>query len=192
MKTRIWTVSNGLTSTRLVAAPFFYWAILDSAWGVAATLFWLAVVSDVIDGRVARARRETSVFGGVLDHGSDAIFVSLGHFALSQGGVTPDLLPFLILAAFIQYALDSRILSGQVLRASLIGRWNGVCYFIAPGIWVTREALDLSIPPDPWILAIGWLLVVSTVISMADRLVALVSTAWRRDRGSVPQSGDDI
>lgn len=191
MKTQIWTVSNGLTSMRLLAAPFFYWAIVDQAWGLAALLFWLAVLSDVVDGRVARARQETSAFGGVLDHGSDAIFVSSGHFALSHSGVTPDLLPFLILAAFLQYALDSRILSGQVLRASLIGRWNGVFYFFAPGILVTREALGLSIPPDSWIRAIGWLLLVSTLVSMGDRLIAVVSTTWRRDRANVPHADDD-
>jgi len=192
MKAQIWTVSNGLTSLRLLAAPFFYWAIVEEAWALAAALFWLAVLSDVIDGRVARARQETSAFGGVLDHGSDAIFVSLGHFALLKSGTTPDLLPILILAAFLQYAFDSRILSGQVLRASLIGRWNGVFYFIAPGILVTREALGLSIPPDSGIRAIGWLLLVSTIVSMGDRLIAVVSTTWRRDRGGIPNPRDEI
>lgn len=192
MKTQFWTVSNGLTSMRLLAAPFFYYAIAQQTWGLAAALFWLAVLSDVIDGRVARARQETSAFGGILDHGSDAIFVSLGHFALLKSGTAPDLLPFLILAAFLQYAFDSRVLSGQVLRASLIGRWNGVFYFVAPGILVTREALGLSIPPDTWIRAIGWLLLVSTLVSMGDRLIAAVSTTWRQDRGEIPDPNEEI
>jgi len=173
-KSSLFTISNGLTSMRLVAAPFFYWAIVNHVWWLACTLFWLAVASDVIDGRVARARNETSAFGGILDHGSDATFVSLGHLALVRSGTTPELLPFLIVAAFLQYAYDSRILSGHKLRASLIGRWNGVLYFFSPGVFVTREALGLAIPSDFWIAALGWLLLVSTLISMGDRLLGVL------------------
>jgi CDP-diacylglycerol--glycerol-3-phosphate 3-phosphatidyltransferase len=179
-KNSLFTLSNGLTSLRLLAAPLFYWAIVNQVWWLACTLFWLAVASDVIDGRVARARNETSAFGGVLDHGSDATFVAVGHLALTRSGTTPDLLAILIVAAFLQYAYDSRILSGHKLRASLIGRWNGVLYFFSPGIFVTREALGLAIPPDAWIKALGWLLLVSTLVSMSDRLLGVVQ-AKRRD-----------
>ncbi len=179
-KARLFTLSNGLTSLRLLAAPFFYWAIVNQNWWLACALFWLAVASDVVDGRIARARNETSAFGGVLDHGSDATFVALGHLALARSGTTPDLLAMLIVVAFLQYALDSRILSGHTLRASSIGRWNGVLYFFPPGILVTREALGLAIPPDAWIKAFGWILLVSTLISMSDRLLG-VAQAMRRD-----------
>ena len=178
-KSSLLTLSNGLTSMRLFAAPIFYWAIVNQRWGLACALFWLAVVSDVIDGRIARARNETSAFGGILDHGSDATFVAMGNLALVRIGAAPDLLPILIVAAFLQYALDSRILSGHVLRASAIGRWNGVFYFIAPGVIVTREVLALSIPPDAWVNALGWALLVSTLISMADRLFGVLSATRR-------------
>ena len=177
--TSILTISNGLTSMRLVAAPVFYWTIVNQLWGPACLLFWLAVASDMIDGRIARARGETSAFGGILDHGSDAIFVSLGSAALATLALSPAFLSILIFAAFLQYALDSKILSGHPLRASVIGRWNGVCYFIAPGVFVTREALGWSIPADRFIAGLGWLLVASTVISMSDRLLGVISATRR-------------
>jgi phosphatidylglycerophosphate synthase len=171
---RLITISNGLTSLRLLAAPCFYWLIVNQVWGVACLVFWLAVASDAVDGRIARARNEVSTFGGILDHGSDATFVALGHAALAKSGLAPEFLSLLIVMAFVQYALDSRILSGHELRASLIGRWNGVGYFIAPGVLVTRQALGLDFPPDRWILYAGWLLAISTAISMGDRLLAVV------------------
>ncbi|MFP6654611.1 MAG: CDP-alcohol phosphatidyltransferase family protein, partial [Myxococcota bacterium] len=142
-------------------------------WWTACGLFWLAVASDVLDGRLARARNETSTFGGFFDHASDATFVFLGHLALAKIQATPDLLPIFIMLAFLQYALDSRILDGQALRVSIVGRWNGVCYFIAPGALVTREALGWTLPPNAWIAAIGWLLLATTLLSMADRLFAV-------------------
>ena len=169
------TLSNGLTSLRLIAAPFFYMLIMDGSWWAACLLFWLAVASDLIDGRIARARGETSAFGGLLDHGSDATFVTLGQIALATTGRVPLLLPLLIVAAFLQYTFDSRALAGRALRTSFLGRWNGIFYFVPPGVIVTREALGFAVPSDGLILALGWVLVVSTLLSMGDRLVNLVS-----------------
>ena len=176
LNARLFTLSNGLTSLRLLAAPFFFCALSNDAWTLACSLFWLAVVSDIVDGRLARARGETSAFGGLLDHASDAIFVSLGQIALVMTERAPLLLPILIIAAFLQYASDSRILAGRALRTSLLGRWNGILYFVAPGVVVTREAFGLAIPSDSVVLAMGWLLVFSTLVSMADRLIGVVST----------------
>ena len=180
LSARLFTLSNGLTSLRLVAAPFFFCMLAGEIWSVAFVLFWLAVASDLLDGRLARARGETSALGGLLDHASDAIFVSFGQFALVATGRAPAFLPLLILVSFLQYALDSRILAGRSLRASPLGRWNGILYFLAPGVVVTREVLALSLPSDDVIRFLGWGLVFSTLISMLDRLIALTS-GGRRD-----------
>ena len=171
------TLSNGLTSMRLLAAPFFYWSIVNEDWRVACLVFWLAVASDVVDGRLARARGETSAFGGLLDHASDATFVTLGLAALAMTGRVPGLLPILIVAAFIEYAVDSRILAGRELRASFLGRWNGIFYFVPTGVIVTREALGLLVPADEIVRLLCWALVISTLISMGDRLVSVLSVA---------------
>lgn len=169
------TLSNGLTSMRLLAAPVFFCWVVEGAWIAACVIFWLAVASDLVDGRLARARGETSVFGGVLDHGSDALFVTLGQAALVAGGQAPALLPVLIALAFVQYVLDSRSLAGRALRTSFLGRWNGILYFVPPGVVVTREALGLDAPPDALVLSAAWLLVGTTAISMAERLLVLLT-----------------
>jgi phosphatidylglycerophosphate synthase len=174
---RWFTPSNGLTLTRLVAAPFFCWLIVNRLWWAACLVFWLAVVSDIVDGRLARSRGDTSRLGGILDHASDATFVTLGNLALVRTGEVPVLLPALIVAAFLQYAFDSRILAGRELRASSLGRWNGIFYFVPPGVIVTREALGLAVPPDQMIFIVGWVLVISSLISMVDRLINLISLA---------------
>lgn len=168
------TASNALTSLRLVAAPLFYWLISHRVWGPACLVFWLAVVSDYYDGRVARARGESSALGGLLDHATDAIFVSLGHVALAVVGIVPAVLPILIVVAFIQYVLDSPILAGRTLRASFVGRWNGIFYFFPPGIIVTREAFGFTHPTDDIVLILGWGLVISTLISMGGRLASVL------------------
>jgi phosphatidylglycerophosphate synthase len=175
------TLSNALTLLRLLAAPLFFCAIVEEAWATAGLLFWFAVASDVVDGRIARARGEASAFGGVLDHASDATFVVAGQVALVVQTRVPTALPLLVGLAFLQYVFDSRILAGRALRASSLGRWNGIFYFVPPGVIATREMLGLRFPPDSAVWLLGWLLVISTLISMADRLASLVFV--RRDDG---------
>lgn len=170
------TLANALTSLRLIAALPLYFSIDAGAWTLACALFWAAVVSDLVDGRIARARGESSALGGIFDHASDATFVVSGLFALSLAGQVPGLLPYLVGAAFLQYVLDSKTLAGRPLRASALGRWNGIGYFVPIGIIVTRQSISLDLPPDEWVLWLGLALVATTLISMTDRAWAWLAS----------------
>jgi phosphatidylglycerophosphate synthase len=163
------TLANGLTGLRLVGAPLCAAAILFQAHLLAAGIFALAVVTDLADGRIARRRGEASPLGGRLDHASDATFVTLGLGALAYRGAVPALLPAVVVAAFLQYAFDSRREGGSALRPSRIGRWNGIAYFALLGVPVIRDALGLGWPGAGWVQGAGWLLVASSLFSMAAR-----------------------
>ena len=164
------TWANGLTASRLVAAPLLALAILREAHGVALVVFVAAVLTDLIDGQVARRLGEASSLGGVFDHATDAVFVTAGIGALGCTGEAPQVLPWLIAAAFLQYLVDSRAAAGRSLRSSVVGRWNGVAYFVLLGIPVVRDGLGLAWPGAPLVSAIGWALVASTLLAMAHRL----------------------
>lgn len=170
---RLRTRANALTALRLVCGPLLVLALLDHAALWAAALFWLAVATDLLDGRVARRFGESSALGGFLDHVTDAAFVSLALAALVLRGEAPWPLPVLVALAFLQYTLDSRVIDGGALRASALGRWNGIAYFVPVGTVVVRDALALAWPGRGLVLALGWLLVATTLLSMADRALAL-------------------
>ena len=78
-------------------------------------------------------------------------------------------------AAFIQYMLDSKALAGQPLKASSLGRYNGISYFVFAGFPVMQLTLGITLIPFSWFVWIGWGLVVTSIISMVDRLVTLLS-----------------
>lgn len=179
---RLRTWSNGLTALRLLAALPLYHALVAGAWGLACIVFWLAVASDWVDGRLARARGESSALGGLFDHASDASFVVAGLSALVVAGQAPGPLPFLVVLAFVQYVLDSRILAGRPLRGSALGRWNGILYFVPIGIIVTRESLGFTWPSDDQVLWLGRALVLTTLVSMSHRAWALIETRRRPPR----------
>ena len=185
--------ANSLTMIRLVSAPVLGWSITLGHWWLAAFIMAGATASDVFDGKLARSQGTASSFGGFFDHATDAIFVGIGAWALAAVGlINPWLWP-LIGIAFLQYALDSNSLRGHELRTSKLGRYNGVGYYALVGSAIGYQALlstTLPSPARPPILqellgalqsalgAAAWLLLVSTLISMVDRLRHIIARRW--------------
>jgi cardiolipin synthase len=175
---RSWrTRANALSAARLAAAGPLAWAIAGGEARLALVLFAAAVASDLLDGRVARRFGEASVLGGLLDHGADAATVVCGLGALAWRGVVPPLLPALVALAFAQYAIDSRAFAGQRLRASTLGRANGIAYFALLGTPLVRDALGLPVPGPTLVRAFAWTLVATTLLSSAAR----ASTQLRKE-----------
>ncbi len=166
------TRANALTGLRLLIVPFMASAILTGQTTAAFGLFWLAVATDLIDGPVARHYGEASALGGVLDHATDAIFVASALAAFAWIGEGTVWLAPAVLLAFVQYTLDSRVAAGRSLRASALGRWNGIAYFVWVGIPVVRDGLSLGWPPAAWTLVLSWLLLLSTGVSITDRFTS--------------------
>jgi cardiolipin synthase len=181
------TRANALTLLRLLAAPALVIAVLDDAVAAAAALFALAVATDFADGWVARRYGEASPLGGLVDHAVDATFVTCSTAALASKGVLPVALPALIAIAFLEYAWDTRRGRSRGLRPSALGRWNGIAYYVIVGIPVVRDALGLEAPGPVLVRGIGWLLVASTLVSIATRLWHI----WGSPRGDGERSVQD-
>jgi phosphatidylglycerophosphate synthase len=80
--------------------------------------------------------------------------------------------------------LDSKALAGQPLKASSLGKYNGISYFVFAGFPVMQLTLGVTLIPFSWFVWIGWGLVVTSVISMVDRLVTLLSNKQRSDESN--------
>jgi len=173
------TPANTLTLLRLLLVLPFALAVREGSPVAASLFFAVAAASDFADGRVARRRGEISAIGGFLDHAVDAAFVSAGAAALASVGALPWLLSPLIAVAFVEYALDSKLMRSRGLRASSLGRWNGIAYYVIVAVPVVRDALGLGWPGAELVRALGWALVVSTLLSISLRLRLLA-----RARGS--------
>ncbi len=166
------TWANLVTLVRLALIPASVLAIAFDDFNLATVLFVIIVASDLLDGYVARSFNQVTPLGGLLDHACDAIFVATATAAFAQGDYINPYLSWLILLAFVQYMLDSKALRGQTLRASRLGRLNGVAYFVLVGTLLGLQVtgLEALLPAATWF---AWVLVVSSVVSMADRLIAL-------------------
>ncbi len=169
-------MANALTAVRLalvlpVAAAFARPELL--APGAVACLLLLAIATDYLDGPIARATGRASAKGQLFDHGTDCLFVTAGLTGAAISGLVTPLLPVLIPVAFGQYVVDSYVWHRQrQLRASLLGRWNGILYFVplvliaaSRGQWLRGAATFLLTAAG----VLGYMLVVSTVASVIDR-----------------------
>jgi CDP-diacylglycerol--glycerol-3-phosphate 3-phosphatidyltransferase len=87
-----WNLPNALTTLRIVMVPFFGWALLvdggDSIlWRtVAWVLFGLAMVTDKIDGDIARSRNLITDFGKIADPIADKAITGMAFVGLSLVG----------------------------------------------------------------------------------------------------------
>jgi phosphatidylglycerophosphate synthase len=179
-------MANVLTAIRLAlvlptAAAFARPELL--APGVVVLLLCVAIASDYLDGHVARTTGTASAKGQLFDHGTDCLFVTGGLTGAAMNSSVTPLLPALIPLAFGQYVVDSLVWHRQrQLRASFLGRWNGVLYFV-PLVIIAASRL-----PFPAGFAsilrlaasvLAYLLVASTASSMIDRATTSFRTAAR-------------
>lgn len=139
---------------------------------MAAGVLVLAIVSDIYDGKLARRFNQATPLGGLLDHSTDALFVTTGCWALAQIDLINPWLGWLIPLAFLQYMLDSKALSGEALRTSQLGRLNGIAYFAVLGVAIGAGVLDVDFL-QPVVSTLAWVLVGTTIASIADRGVTL-------------------
>jgi CDP-diacylglycerol--glycerol-3-phosphate 3-phosphatidyltransferase len=75
----IWTVPNIITLLRVVLIPVFVTIyFLDWKWAqqAGAFVFWLAAITDWIDGYLARKLKQSSAFGAFLDPVADKLIVA--------------------------------------------------------------------------------------------------------------------
>ena len=143
----------------------------DSRSAATALIIWLVALStDLLDGPIARHRGTVSAIGRTFDHAADFLFVTSGILAGAWRGAFLWILPICITAAFAQYVIDSYWIHPRAgLRASRLGRYNGMLYFAPPcmdalirlGVVFLRPLLNVLV----------WILVVSTIVSMLQRLM---------------------
>lgn len=172
-------MAHALTGLRLLAVAPAAWAFSRpdgvSVWLLVA-LMTVAIATDAYDGPVARATGAASPGGMLFDHTTDFLFVTAGLAGAAVAGLVPAALPVLIVVAFSQYVLDSYFLHRQKqLRMSVLGRWNGILYFV-PLVQIVIARMG-GLPVLPGLAAAlvrpcATVLVATTLLSIADRAMA--------------------
>ncbi len=81
---------NGLTTSRIVLVPLLVVILLTGqspAWGLA--VFIAAALTDLLDGYLARKRKQVTAIGILLDPIADKLLISSAFISLVEMGVVP-------------------------------------------------------------------------------------------------------
>ena len=138
-----WNLPNALTTLRIVAVPFFGWALLvdggeSVTWRVVAwVIFGLAMVTDKIDGDLARSRGLVTNFGKIADPIADKAITGMAFIGLSiVGDVWWWVTIVVLLREWSVTLLRLSVLKSVVLQAADLGKWKTTVQAVALGLLV--------------------------------------------------------
>ncbi len=135
-----WNLPNALTTFRILMVPFFAWALLvdggDSVlWRcVAWVLFGVAMITDKIDGDIARARGQVTDFGKIADPIADKALTGMAFIGLSLiGDIWWAVTVVVLLREWSVTLLRLSVLKRVVIAAADLGKWKTTFQALALG-----------------------------------------------------------
>jgi cardiolipin synthase len=119
-RSAVLTTANQLTILRIIFVPVFLMLLSEGETGWALTIFCAAVVTDVLDGIIARRFGQKTSIGAVLDPVADKLLMtaSIVILSLRQMGF-PNLIPRWLIILMI--SRDVFILLSSLLIILMIG-----------------------------------------------------------------------
>jgi cardiolipin synthase len=166
MSTSVFTIANLLTILRLILIPVFVSCIFYQRFLLALTVFFVAAITDGLDGLVARALNQKTPLGEILDPMADKLLLVTAFIVLSLPRFTTlPPLPFWLTAAVISRdifivlgALVINIVTGfSQFRPSIPGKINTLVQIITIVLFLTANVAHLLEDwlPGVYLLALG-------------------------------------
>ena len=174
-------VANIVTVVRIFMAPAFIWLLLDDAGQlgplryIAAALFVIAIVTDTVDGILARRQNLVTDFGKILDPIADKVLVGGALVALSILGELWWWVTILILVREFGITIFRfAVIRSRVIPAVVSGKLKTVLQAVGISLLLFPFWTFLG----TWELWLGWIVmgvaVVLTVVSGIDFVVKYV------------------
>ena len=156
---------NKLTIARVIAVPFFIASYMMHWYLVAFVLFILASLTDLLDGKIARARNLVTNFGKIMDPLADKILVYSALCLFVENGTIPGWTLIIILAReFVVAGMRTVAASdGIVIAAGMSGKIKTVLQMVAVIVLIIAQG------PLPQLKGLGmiafWASLIMTVYS---------------------------
>lgn len=162
---------NKLTVLRVIMVPFFVFFMLTDAGGaankwIALVLFCVASLTDMLDGKIARARNLVTNFGKFMDPLADKLLVCSAMICLISSGKLEAWFVIVIIArefiisGFRLVASDN----GIVIAASYWGKFKTVSQMAMIIVLIA----DFGGIFDMIGIALIWVSLILTVVSLID------------------------
>jgi CDP-diacylglycerol--glycerol-3-phosphate 3-phosphatidyltransferase len=175
----VWNIANVLTMLRVGLVPLFAWLLFgegghDPRWRFGACMvFGLAMVSDLLDGAIARRYSLVTDFGKVVDPVADKVLVGTALIGLS----VLDELPWWVTTIILGRELGITVLRVWVIRHGIIAATpGGKVKTLLQGLALSLYVLVLTGWPATlraWIMAAAVAMTVVTGMDYVNRALRL-------------------
>ena len=180
-------VANIVTVVRILMAPVFFWLLLSDdgengplRW-IAAGLFVLAIVTDSVDGLLARRQNLVTDFGKILDPIADKVLTGGALIALSILGELPWWVTLVILLRELGItAFRFAVLRSRVIPASRGGKIKTIIQAVA----ISFALVPLWEVFGDWIHGLNTALMTAAVVATLATGADYLYRAWRENRAA--------
>ena len=174
---------NVLTISRICATPLFLAMLFADTWYwrcAAVIVFAAASLTDLYDGRLARARNSVTEFGRFMDPLADKILVTSALVAFVLGRivyawiVVPIVVRDVVITALRLYGLRQ----GRMMETSRLAKWKTTAQLVAVVVILTLIGLQELAGQFQWsgLLAAGdWIQLFTNGLMAAVLLLTLLS-----------------
>lgn len=164
----IFNLPNMLTMIRILALPFCAWALIaeegknDELRILSWFLFFVVAMTDVIDGRLARASNQITDFGEFWDPVADKALIATALISLNYLGLLPIWVTIVILGREVAVtALRISVIKDGVIPASKIGKLKTLTQNLSVGLYILPLPEILYLPRDLFL----WVAIALTLYS---------------------------
>ena len=175
-----WNLPNALTTLRIVLVPFFGWALLQDGgdsvfWRcVAFAIFAVAMITDKVDGDIARSRGLVTDFGKIADPIADKAITGMAFIGLSiVGDVWWWVTVVVLLREWSVTLLRLSVLKAVVIPAKQSGKVKTMLQAVALG----GLALPLVADDGAW-GTVGEVLFYTFEAALAAAVVMTLWSGW--------------
>lgn len=164
---------NKLTVARIIAVPFFIAAYMMQFYVVALVIFCAASLTDMLDGKIARARGLVTNFGKIMDPLADKILVYSALCLFVENGTVPGWTLIIILAReFVVSGMRTVAASeGIVIAAGMSGKIKTVLQMFAVIILILAAGVPQVAVIGTVGMVIYWASLVMTVYSGCEYIL---------------------
>lgn len=180
----ILSIPNILTLGRFVATPVFIYLAQSQdktlRWAAWAVLF-TALITDVVDGYLARRFKWVSKIGVYLDPAVDKVVLLSGFFQVSWWGWFPLWLPLLLMGRelIVNAMRSGAAIEGRLVPANWMGKTKAflMCCTLVGAYWLRALYTDVD-ASQFWLDVLFYLALATTVVSLVFGGVFLY---WQRE-----------
>ena len=133
-----WNLPNVLTSVRILFIPVFAWLVLSKQWWWAFGLFAVLMLTDKLDGDIARARGLVTDFGKIADPIADKALMITALVTLNIASDLPVWISVVIIVRELGITAWRMwmLRHGKVVPASKGGKIKTALQTLGVGLWL--------------------------------------------------------